>query len=158
MNENHLCNIIEKLQEVLQVVEGIEKVSFEAFDVLNPPENYEINIQLLPDTNDPLGGSTEYDGFTPPRKLPAVDRIERGVMVEIVKRGKNQFGIQNMAARCYKAIAESQEFAALVDSFHYEGSVPSNSDPDSTPFVSVALVFVFRYSTEAGLPGHRIHG
>ena len=157
MNDDHVCNIAAAVQSVLEQVDGLAKVDFEAFDVQNPPEDYQANIQLLHDTNSPLEGATEYDGFDEPRKLPAVDLLERGIMIDLVKRGTNWFGIQNLAARCYSALAQSEEVHALVDSWAYDGSIPSHSDPEATPFVSVALVFVFKYSTEAGVPGRRIH-
>lgn len=158
MNDDHICTIAEAFKLVLESVDGLSAVSFQAFDVTNPPASYEANIQLLMGTNDPISSSSEYDPFSgKSNKTPAVDRHERGIMVDIVKRGTNWLDIQNLAGRCYNAILNSQEIADLVDSIRYDGSIPSHSDPQSDPFVSVALIFVLRYSTEAGQLGRRIH-
>lgn len=160
INDNHVCNIAEKMEEILANVEGISKVSIESADLSNIPEDYEVFIDFLPDRNEPILGSSDFDGFNDVgfsnTKTPDVDQIYRSMLIEITKRGRNKIGVMNVAARCYAALINNNELRDMVDFMKYDGSIPYDGNPKNIPYVSVALVFVLKYSTNSGSPDQRI--
>lgn len=152
MNDSHFCDVLEHMQTLIGNVDGVARCQVKPSDFRNPPDTFNVNINIMAESNDPVTGSEEDDGFGSVSIAPVKNRYSRGLTFEIFRAGENMLPAINLAARCQKALETDSQLHSMLSKITIEGSVPLFGIGDADQFVCIALVVSIEYATARGEP------
>lgn len=150
---SHLVDVIDAIVAALDagVPELKDKVQWGVTDVANPPVDWEAMVNLLSDSNEPTGEAQGVDPWGGAAAAPIANSIERGVSIELAKRGRDQRGGFLLAGKVQEVIETSPEIAALCpDGIHYETCQVAQGIAQNKAIVVVAVIFYFGYKLARG--------
>lgn len=155
---NHLARILERVKAVVEEVD-LSRVTLGSSNLQKPPQEFEANIVALSPSITPVRGEGDDDGFYGPGEhpnvAPVVNRVERSIMIEVVRGGKDVIECLDKAGEIQGAL-ERDGFGDVCAFFNFVGDPVIQNEPRGEPFVMVALVFSFGYQTRRGDPSRAI--
>lgn len=142
------------LKKVLAQADTVPAVTgrteFKSSSLLNPPDDWECNLQLLAPSVRTIGGAGEMDNFGQASNVPIVNQITHRFMLEVFRSGTDRFEGLDLAADIRSAV-EQGDYTQMCTAFRFAGTGMTDQPPNySATFVLVVLVFEVEYSNPRG--------